>query len=214
MSIIAKQSLKTLKLATKIINAGGIVICPTDTVYGFLALANPPAGGKAAVEKIFKIKKRPKNKTLPIFVKDLTMAKELAEISLAQQRMLKSKWPGKFTFVLKARSSSLAGIPTAVGTTKQSRKLCNLVIAKNNTIALRVPKYKFLNDLLKAVRKPLAQTSVNVSSELPLSKTKDIIEVFGNDKRIDMIIDGGNLKKAKPSVIIDLVGDKISILRN
>ena len=79
------------------------MICPTDTVYGFLA----DAENKKAVDKIYKIKKRPKSKPLAVFVKDFKMAKELAEINENQEKILKNKWPGKYTFVLERKKARL-----------------------------------------------------------------------------------------------------------
>ncbi|MGA2418398.1 MAG: L-threonylcarbamoyladenylate synthase [Candidatus Staskawiczbacteria bacterium] len=180
---IVKIQKNPINEAVEFLNNGGVVICPTDTVYGFLA----DAGNRKAIEKIFKIKKRPKNKPLAIFVKDLKMAKGLAQIDAKQEKILKSKWPGKFTFVL----------PTG-----------------NGTIALRIPKYKFLNDLLKKINKPLVQTSVNISGRPALTKIKDIVKVFETQKnQPDLIIDGGNLPKTNPSTIIDLSGAKIKKIR-
>jgi L-threonylcarbamoyladenylate synthase len=197
---ILKPSKQSLNKAVEIINKGGVVICPTDTVYGFLVLAE----NKKAVYKIFKIKKRPKSKTLPIFVCDLNMAKKLAEISKEQEKIIKKYWPGKYTFVLKHKKrANLGNMP----------KLCKLVVAEDGTVALRILKYKFLNDLLKKINKPLAQTSVNISLELPISKTRDIIRKFGKNLNIDLIIDAGDLKRAKPSKIIDLTSKAKKIIR-
>jgi len=170
---------------------GGVVVCPTDTVYGFLA----DATNKKAVDKIFKIKKRPKLKPLPIFVKDIKMAKELAEINKEQEKILRKYWPGKYTFILKRKPNiKLYGV-------------------HKNTIAIRIPKYKFLNNLLKKINKPLAQTSVNISGEPSLTKIGDIKAKFGGLTSKIIIIDAGNLKKAKPSKIIDLTFKNKKILR-
>ncbi len=177
---IVKKSKAAKNKAIKVLLAGGVVVCPTDTVYGFLALSS----NKKAVEKIYKIKKRAKSKPLAIFVKDLKMAKELAEIDKNQEKIIKKKWPGKYTFVLKS---------------------------KNGTVALRIPKNKFLNDLLKKINKPLVQTSVNLSGKPVLTKISDIIKQF--DKSDILIIDGGNVKNNKSSKIIDLTNNKIKILR-
>src|SRR3990167_9759980 len=133
---VIKQSQRTLKKAITVIKSGGVVICPTDTVYGFLA----DATNKKAVEKIYKIKKRPKSKPLSVFVKDIKMAKEIAIIDEKQEKRLKKYWPGKYTFILKLKV--------------ESRKLKVFGI-KKNSIALRIPKYKFLNDLLKKINRPL-----------------------------------------------------------
>lgn len=192
--------------AVDVINGGGVVIFPTDTVYGFLAAAD----NKKAVEKIYKIKKRPRSKPLPVFVKDLKTAKNLAEINKSQEKIIKKHWPGKFTFVLKRKlGTKLYGVD-------------------KKTIALRIPKYKLLNNLLKKIKKPLVQTSVNISGKPSLSEISDIVKTFEKSKiKPDLIIYDKNLSrrqsrrgsstssgpKVKPSIIINLSGDKIKILR-
>ena len=185
MEIVKQQ--KALNKAILNIKKGKVIICPTDTVYGFLALVS----NKKAVNKIFKIKKRLNSKSLPVFARDIKMAKELAEISEEQEKILKKYWPGKFTFVLKTHLRKNGG---------------------RHTIAIRVPKYKFLNNLLEKINKPLVQTSVNISGEPTLTKIKDIVEKFGKHKDI-LIIDAGNFKKSKPSKIIDLTGKNKKIIR-
>ena len=179
---VIKLNKKSVLQAVDFLNSGGVVIFPTDTVYGFLALAE----NKKAVNKIYKIKNRPKSKPLPVFVKDLKMAKELAEINDKQIKILRNKWPGKYTFVLNKKDGK-------------------------GTIALRIPKYKPLNDLLKKINKPLSQTSVNISGQDTLIKIADIEAQFAKQKIL--LIDGGNLKKSKPSKIIDLTENKLKFLR-
>ena len=133
MEVVKQQ--KALNKALSALKKGKVIVCPTDTVYGFLSVASD----KKAVEKIFKLKRRPRSKPLPVFVNGLKMAKELAEINEKQEKTLNKYWPGKYTFVLKALNGG--------------------------TIALRIPEYKFLNDLLKKINKPLAQTSANISGQ-------------------------------------------------
>ena len=84
---------------------------------------------------------------------------------------------------------------------------------KDGTIAIRLPKHKFLNDLLKKINRPLVQTSVNISGEKSLTYIKDITDEFQKDRRITLIIDGGNIRNAKSSKIIDLTKEKLTILR-
>ncbi|MEK7664814.1 MAG: L-threonylcarbamoyladenylate synthase [Patescibacteria group bacterium] len=185
-----------LKIATETIKKGGVITCPTDTVYGFLA----DASNKKAVEKIFKIKKRPKTKPLAIFVKDIKTAKEIAEIDKRQEKILKKHWPGKFTFVLGVRSGSDPRL--------------TLLVMNKKTIAIRIPKHKFIQDLLKKINKPLSQTSVNISGMPEMKSVKEIIALFKKQKnKPDLIIDGGNLLKSKPSKIIDLTRRREKILR-
>jgi L-threonylcarbamoyladenylate synthase len=173
-----------------VLKKGGIVVFPTDTVYGFLALAE----NKKALNKIYRIKNRPRTKPLPVFVKDLKMAKELAEISKEQEKLLKKYWPGKYTFLLKS-------------------KIKNNLIISNRAIALRIPNYKPLNDLLKKINKPLAQTSVNISGQPPMTKIKDILNKFRATSEVALIFDAGDLPKRKPSKIIDLIGEILTRLR-
>lgn|SRR3989344_1532652 len=186
---VLKISNAALKKAITVISSGGVVICPTDTVYGFLA----DATNKKAVEKIYKIKKRPKLKPLPIFVKDLKMANSFAKINNEQVKLLKKFWPGKYTFVLKRKPKiRLYGID-------------------KSTIALRIPKYNFLNNLLKKINRPLVQTSVNISSQPPLNNISAIMNQF--NKSDILIINASNIKKNKSSEILDLTGNKIKVIR-
>lgn len=195
---IIKLSRRALSGAVAALKKGGVVVCPTDTVYGFLA----DASNKKAVEKIYKIKKRKRSKPLPVFVRDVKIAKQIAEIDAGQERTLRKYWPGKYTFVLKSKSKN------------QKSKLYGI---KKNTVAARVPKYKFLKDLLKKINRPLAQTSVNISGEPPLTKVEDIKTRFAKTRKklgiSLLLIDGGDLKKVKPSKIIDLTTNKEITIR-
>lgn len=184
-----KESPQTLNKVAAFLKEGGVVICPTDTVYGFLA----DASNKKAVEEIYKIKKRSKTKPLAVFVRDIKMAQSLALINEIQLGRLKTSWPGKYTFVLKRKSSS---------------KLYGL---DKQTIALRIPNYKFLNNLLKKVDIPLVQTSANISGQPILTNIRDIVQKFGDTDIL--VIDDGNLKVSEPSKVVDLTSDTIKTLR-
>lgn len=187
MEVVKQQ--KALNKAILAIKKGKVIICPTDTVYGFLADATK----RQAVSRIFGIKKRPRQKLLPVFVKNFKMAKSVALIDKNQENFLKKIWPGKITVILKIKTGiKFYGVD-------------------EKTIALRIPKYKFLNNLLKKINKPLVQTSVNISGKPPLKNIKEIIEKFS---KLDiLIIDAGNLEKSKPSKIIDLTNKNKKILR-
>ncbi|MBI2049972.1 MAG: threonylcarbamoyl-AMP synthase [Candidatus Staskawiczbacteria bacterium] len=189
-----KTSTKTLSKALTVLKQGGVIICPTDTVYGFLA----DASNKKAVDKIFKIKKRPKQKPLPVFVKNLKMAKSMAVINKEQEKIIRRYWPGKYTFVLKSKI--------------KPQKLKLYGVAKDS-VALRVPKHYFLQKLLKKINRPLVQTSVNISGRPTLVKISDIIKKFKKNKpQPDLIIDAGFLKN-KPSKIIDLTSGHLTRIR-
>jgi L-threonylcarbamoyladenylate synthase len=191
MRLIQENKKNVDEIITALKN-GAVLILPTDTVYGLVC----DASNEKAVEKIFEIKKRDKQKSLPVFVKDIEQAKEQAIINSKQEEFLKEIWPGAVTAVLKAKS----------GLSK--------LVYKQGTIALRIPNYELLSVILKEFGKPLAQTSVNISGKPSLIKPKEIIEQFqGRDNRPDLIVDAGDLSKNKSSIIIDLTKNKINILR-
>jgi len=192
LNLSLRNSLKTIKKAVGIIRKSGVIVYPTDTVYGLIC----DATDKKAVKKLFKIKKRSFKKAVSIFVKDIKMAKKLAVINKKQEKLFKKYWPGKITVVLNRK-----GIRKLYGVDKK-------------TIAIRIPKYKFINNLQKKLNFPLTGTSANVSGKPASTKIKEILKQFQNERsQPDLIVSAGNLKPAKPSTIIDLTGPKPKILR-
>jgi len=187
--------METVSRIAKELEKGKVIICPTDTVYGLIA----DATNKKAVEKLFKIKKRPKNKPLPIFVRDLKIAKELVKINQKQEKFLKKAWPGRVTAVLKRKAG------------RARRKLYGV---DDKTIALRIPNYKLVLDLLKKINKPLTGTSANVSDKVVSNNIEVILKQFEDkNSQPDLIIDAGILPRSKPSIVIDLTKKPPKILR-
>jgi L-threonylcarbamoyladenylate synthase len=181
---------RVIKRAVEVIKKGGVVICPTDTVYGLIANAK----NEKAVKKVFKIKKRNFGKPIPIFVRDLRTAKKIAVINKNQEKFLRKFWPGKLTAVLKVK---FEGFPKGI-------------LGKNKKIGLRIPDYKLLDILLKKLNFPLTGTSANISGKPASTKIKDVLKQFKNQKeKPDLILDAGNLKSSPPSTVIDLVNFKI-----
>ncbi len=188
MKIIQESKINIKEVITALKN-GAVLVLPTDTVYGLVC----DATNKKAVEKIYKIKKRDKSKPLPVFVKNIEMAKEYAVIRKDQEEFLKNKWPGATTVVLGSKDG------------------LSPLVYKDNTVALRQPNYKLILKIIGLFKKPLAQTSANISNKPSTTIINDIVLDF---KNADVIIfDAGNLPKSKPSTIIDLTSDKIKIIR-
>lgn len=172
-----------LQKAAEAVKAGKVLVCPTDTVYGLICGAR----NKVAAEKIYQIKKRPRNKPLPIFVSDIKMAKRFAVINKKQEDFLKKLWPGKTTVVLNT--------------------------IKNGTIGIRIPDNKFILDLVRRTGS-LAETSANISGKPATTKIKEVLKYFrGQNYQPDLVLDAGDLKPAKPSQVIDLTGPEPVILR-
>ncbi len=171
----------------------GIVVYPTDTLYGLGANALNPI----AIEKIYKIKKRPPKKPIPIIISSIDMARALAFVDRDKERVLKELWPGPYTFVFWKKSVVPAGLT-----------------AGEKTIAMRIPANSFCESLLADFEGPITTTSANISGEETHSTAKEIAERFGKEKhQPDLVIDAGFLPCENPSTIIDLTAELPKILR-
>lgn len=178
--------------ASRAIQNGGVVVVPTDTVYGLLASAT----NESAVKKVYAIKERAQNKPLPIFVKNMAMAKKLSLITAKQQKFLETKWPGKFTAVL-----------------RQNNKM-EIFGADGKTIGLRIPFYPFANSLLETANQPLTATSANISGLPASAKIDEVLNQLARAAILpDLVINAGDLDNPKPSTIVDLTGIELKIIR-
>ncbi|HOK00384.1 MAG TPA: L-threonylcarbamoyladenylate synthase [Candidatus Pacearchaeota archaeon] len=183
---------KLIEKLAKAIKEGKVLICPTDTVYGLIC----DATNEKSVKKIFKIKKRRKEKAISVFVKDLRMAKKYAFINKEQEEFIKNNLNKKNTFILKRKKSNLLKI----------------LFGKEKTIGIRIIDNKLINLLLDKTRKPLTATSANISQKPASTEIKKVLKQFEKQKiKPDIVIDSGNLSKSRPSQIIDLTKEKIII---
>jgi L-threonylcarbamoyladenylate synthase len=171
----------------------GVIVYPTDTLYGL----GVNALDELAVEKLFRIKKRPKGKPVPLMVSSLDMAKALAFIDKSREHLLKELWPGEYTFVLWKKKL----IPSQIS-------------AGKDTVALRIPANSFCQNILRDFEGPITATSANISGESPLSDAESIIERFSKEEECpNLILDAGKLPQANPSAVIDLTTDVPKLLR-
>lgn len=179
--------------ATEMLGNGNAVVFPTDTLYGLgVDALNPEAVGR-----LFALKKRPADKPVPIFVKDLAMAKELAFIDKRQERILEKAWPGPFTFVL-----------------DKKEKVGERLAAGTQTVGLRIPDNKFCAALLNEANRPVTASSANVSGMQPSRDIDIIVEQFRKHSVTpDFIVDSGVLEKRNPSMVVDIRGEEPKILR-
>jgi len=183
---------KLIEKLAKAIKEGKVLICPTDTVYGLIC----DVTNEKSVKKIFKIKKRRKEKAISVFVKDLRMAKKYAFINKEQEEFIKNNLNKKNTFILKRKKSNLLKI----------------LFGKEKTIGIRIIDNKLINLLLDKTRKPLTATSANISQKPASTEIKKVLKQFEKQKiKPDIVIDSGNLSKSRPSQIIDLTKEKIII---
>ncbi|MDH7476674.1 MAG: L-threonylcarbamoyladenylate synthase [Microgenomates group bacterium] len=190
-----KLSLKELlSLVKGHLDKGGLVVFPSDTVYGLLV----DATNEEAVKKLISFKERPPGKAISVFLSDFQMLNDYTKVNSYQLRLLKNLLPGPFTFILKSK-----------------HQVSKLLEAEDGTLGIRIPDYKLIIDLVKYYKKPLTATSANLSSQSPHYSIKSFIRSLSlkKIKLIDLIVDAGKLPRNKPSTVVDLTEPEIKILR-
>ncbi|HCX27957.1 MAG TPA: threonylcarbamoyl-AMP synthase [Candidatus Portnoybacteria bacterium] len=179
--------------AAKVMLKGGVVVFPTDTVYGL----GCDATDEAAIRKVFRMKGRDKKKALAVVVRDIAMAKKISFIDKRLERALEVIWPGAVSVILWRR-----------------HKLPEVLTAGGEKIALRIPDYKLTYLLAENMGRPYVATSANLSGEQATIKISQVLEYFENSfLKPDLILDAGDLKFCEPSTVLDLSTDKPKIVR-
>ena len=171
-----------IEQAAGIIRKGGIVAFPTETVYGLGA----DFLNKQAVDRIFKVKKRPKGKPLTVQIQDISSLKELAcDIPAFAYQLMNRFWPGPLTLVLRAK--------------------------EKGTIGVRIPDNRIARSLIKASQTPLVVPSANLSGEPAAQTADEVLQTF--DGLIEMVIDAGRVELGVASTVADLSVSPYRILR-
>lgn len=180
-----------IQRAADILNSGGLVAIPTETVYG---LAADALNGQA-VAKIFKAKGRPMDNPLIVHISSIEEIYRLVSKFPDKAKVLANKfWPGPLTMIL-----------------PKSDIIPDEVSAGLNTVAVRLPSHKIAREVIKESGKPLAAPSANLSgSPSPTTAEHVINDMFG---RIDAIIDGGKCEVGLESTVITLATDTPRLLR-
>lgn len=176
-----------IKRAAKVIKSGGLVIYPTDTLYGL----GCNALDERAVKKVFQVKKRSLAKPLPIAVDSLGTLKKYAFANEKIEAIAKAFLPGGLTLVLKKK-----GLP-------------EILTSGLEKVAVRIPNNEVALKLIKDAEVPIVTTSANVSEEVPPITVEEVLDQI---KDVDIILDGGRLESRIPSTILDLTG-RAKILR-
>lgn len=174
--------------AINVLADGGIVLYPTDTVYGLGA----NIFDKGAVRRVFDIKQRNLLKPLSILVSNVDSIDLVAKVSLSQKEIINSYLPGPYTFILQKKPI----VPHAV-------------TSGSNYVGVRVPDNEIACRLAGIF--PITTTSANLSDEDVLSNPSEILTQLGRD--VDLVIDVGELKSNHPSKIIDLSMRNPKIIR-
>ena len=179
-----------VRTCAKAIQSGGVVVIPTDTVYGLACNAFNPIG----VEKIYALKGRSYTKALPIFLSDASQLPLVARDILPETELLiDAYWPGPLTLVFKTG-------PMALGAARGKA-----------SIAVRIPDHKLVLNLLKAVHVPLAVTSANKSGKRACVAGDEARDLF--ESLVDVVVDGGVCVGGLESSVVDVTHYPFTILR-
>ncbi len=173
--------------AADVIRGDGVVLYPTDTLYGL----GVDAFSDEAVEKIYAIKGRDEGKPMHAIVADLKMVEEYAHVTPMAKRAIEELPRGLVTCILQKHDERSLGI------------------AKNiPTFGFRIPDHDFCTALLREFGAPITATSANASGEVPKLGVPAILKQLGaHADMIDLVIDAGELPPSEPSTVIDLSKD-------
>ena len=177
--------------AIEVLQAGGVVALPTDTVYGICVALGAPGG----VERLFEIKRRPPDKGIMLLLENAEQAPQIGVMTRAATALAASCWPGGLTVVVPQRPD--LALPAAL-------------TAGTPTIALRVPDHGAPRALAGGVG-PLPTTSANVSG---LPEAQDAAEIHDQlGEILDLILDGGAAHGGPASTVVDCTGALPRVLR-
>jgi len=184
-----KATVTSVEKAARIVTKGGVVVYPTDTVYGLGC--NP--FNEEAVEKIFKIKGE-RIKPLPILASGVEEIEKIAHTTDKALRLAEKFWPGPLTMVLPKKAS-----------------LPSIATRDWNSVAVRVPNHKVALELIRMSGGLLIGTSANKTGKKPPQTAQEASKQIGEE--VDLIIDDGPTPIGASSTIIDLTQSKPKILR-
>jgi len=165
------------------ITAGGIVLYPTDTLYGI----GCDATNAASVNRLRALKRRDSAKPLSILVPDFAAVSRLCRLTPEQGKILHELLPGPYTFILPLKG--------------------RLPVSETLEVGVRVPEHAFMRAVSKSAGIPIVTTSANLSGEKEAAELPSVArEIISG---CDLAIDGGKCKYAQGSTVIDLVGMKV-----
>jgi L-threonylcarbamoyladenylate synthase len=181
---------REIEKGVRILEKGGVIAFPTDTVYGLGA----DAFNSGAVERIYEIKNRPNHQQLPLLIADTSQLTAIAgEIPGIAWFLAERFWPGGLTLVLPKADS----LPPH--------------LARGPSIAVRVPNHPVCLALIQHLGNPIIGTSANISGQPPALTADEAGQQLG--EKIDLIINGGRCPGTKESTLVDVSSPEPVILR-
>lgn len=191
--VLAHNIAEMAKEAAGVLSHAGVILYPTDTLYGLGA----DAFSDAAVDKVYDIKGRDINKPIHAVFANVDMIEEYAQINDIGHALIEAFLPGPITIVFRKKPGIETGIARMI-----------------DTIGVRIPDNMFCVETAQAFGKPYTTTSANMAGFVTGRTTQEILEQFGEKKAlIDLVVDAGELPQRKPSTVVDVSSGKLVILR-
>jgi len=188
--IIKAHNPQAAESAAEVLKSGGVIVYPTDTLYGLGALVSK----SGAVERIFDIKGRDKTMSLPVLVRDFEMLFEYAEVPERYKEIIMGNMPGAFMAVLKLK-----------------KVLNPIITAGRDTIGIRIAGNEFVKNLMQMLDEPIISTSANPSGCPNIYDMSELIRVF--EDKVALIVDSGSISPSKGSTIVDFTVRSPAVLR-
>lgn len=180
-----------IKKIANIIKNGGLVLFPTETVYGI----GTNGLNEKAVQKLYEIKKRDKKNPINLLVSNIAMIEEITQdISPLEYKLMEAFFPGPFTIIL-----------------KRKKIVPNIITANSEFVGIRISNNIIAKKLVELSGVPIATPSANISGKLSGTNLNDIINEFSNN--LDFAIDGGKSKIGMESTIVRVIDNIPHILR-
>ncbi len=180
---------EAIKAAGYLMREGGVVVYPTETVYGIGCVPSDPD----AAQRICEIKGRA-DKPLPLICADIEAARKVVEMTPEAERLAARFWPGPLTLVLKARV-----------------KYSMWVNHGASTLGVRVSPHPVAQKLARGAGGVIVSTSANISGGEPAQSAEEARKIF--DGKVDIILDDGPSPGGESSTVVDLSGEEIWLLR-
>ena len=187
---VLKASRRAVEEAARIVRSGGLIIYPTDTVYG---LGCDPFNVQA-VRRVFEVKGREARRPLPVLASSLKEVQRIAILDERALRLAQSFWPGPLTLVVPRKPL-----------------LPDVVTCGQPSVGVRVPGHEFALEVIGACGGLLVGTSANKSRRPAPRTAQEAISELGG--RVDLVIDGGPAPLGLPSTVLDLTGPKPKLIR-
>jgi len=187
---VLKVSVDNILEASKVVKRGGLVVYPTDTVYG---LGCDPFNVRA-VERVFKVKGERKEKPLPILASDLACIEKIAYMNERAGKIAEKLWPGPLTLVVPKK----AVLPSVV--------TCGLA-----SVGVRIPNHTVAIQLISLCDGLLVGTSANRTGWKSPKTAREVYKQLGEE--VDVVLDGGPASLGQESSIVDLTSGKPRMLR-